>query len=216
MLNQPYFSVIIATYNRADLLIRAVNSLISQTNKEWEAIIVDDGSTDNTYSKIFPYLRPYPRIRYLRKIHNGSGMSKNAGICSSIGKFVTFLDSDDEYEPEHLDSRMKILTGDPTIRFLHGGTRITGNQFVPDRFDLQKRINLNECVIGGTFFIERSLILRLGGFKRFTLGEDADLFDRAEKNGTEIRKTSLATYIYHHDTEDSITNNLYNETTKQR
>ncbi len=216
MLNQPYFSVIIATYNRSDLLPRAVNSLISQTNKEWEAIIVDDGSTDNTYSKIFPYLRPYPRIRYIRKIHNGSGMTKNAGICSSIGKFVTFLDSDDEYLPEHLESRMKILSGDPSISFLHGGTKITGNQFVPDRFDNGKNINLNQCVIGGTFFVERSLILRLGGFKRFIIGEDADLYERAEKAGIAIKKTYLETYIYNHDTVDSITNTLYNETTKQK
>jgi len=54
--SHPFFSVIIITYNRAYLLTRALDSLVSQTEKDWEAVIVDDGSTDETYSRILPYL----------------------------------------------------------------------------------------------------------------------------------------------------------------
>jgi glycosyltransferase involved in cell wall biosynthesis len=205
---QPFFSIIIATYNRASLLKRALDSLIVQTERDWEAIIVDDESTDDTHAQVLPYLQSNHKIRYLTKVHSGEAMSKNAGINSSTGKFISFLDSDDEYSPTHLKSRKDILTKDPSIRFLHGGTTIIGNQFVPDRFNPEKIINLNACVIGGTFFIERELLLQLSGFKNILLGTDSDLYDRAINAGIAISETNLPTYIYHHENEDSITNKI--------
>ena len=108
-LSQPFFSIIIATYNRAQLIIRAINSLISQTEEDWEAIIVDDESTDDTYTRILPYLESNNKIKYLKKVHSGEALTKNEGIWSSAGKYVSFLDSDDEYDPLHLETRKKIL-----------------------------------------------------------------------------------------------------------
>src|SRR5674536_242256 len=99
----PFFSIIITTYNRAHILKKALDSLISQTIDDWEAIIVDDESTDDTYLQILPYLRLYPKIRYLKKDHSGEAMSKNAGVSLSGGQFISFLDSDDEYDPIHLE-----------------------------------------------------------------------------------------------------------------
>ena len=209
--SRPFFSIIITTYNRVKLLKRALDSLILQTENDWEAIIVDDGSNVNIYSEVVPYLIAYPKITYLWKIHSGEALSKNAGIFSSSGKFISFLDSDDEYQPNHLESRKSILKQNPDARFLHGGASIIGNQYVPDRFNDEKLINLNECVIGGTFFIERSLMYQLKGFRKIYLGTDADLFDRALKEGIEIIETGQKTYIYHHETENSITNKLYND-----
>ena len=136
-------------------------------------------------------------------------MSKNEGIRSSIGKFISFLDSDDEYQPTHLESRKAVLMQNPSIGFLYGGVKILGNQYVPDRFNYAKKISLNNCVIGGTFFIERNIIISLNGFRKILLGSDADLFDRAKKARILIVETNLPTYIYHHDTVDSITNKLY-------
>jgi glycosyltransferase involved in cell wall biosynthesis len=205
---QPFFSVIITTYNRAHILNRALDSLIAQTEHDWEAIIVDDESTDNTYFKILPYLSSNPQIRYLRKVHSGEPLSKNAGIKSSAGKFITFLDSDDEYYPVHLQARKAILIQNPAIRFLHGGARIIGNQYVPDRFDWKKRVNLSECVIGGTFIIEKSVLFQLNGFRQIMLGTDADLYDRIVDAGIPVNETKIPTYIYHHENEDSITNML--------
>ncbi|HUX97346.1 MAG TPA: glycosyltransferase family 2 protein [Bacteroidales bacterium] len=215
-MSDPFFSVIIATYNRARLLQNALDSLISQTTDDWEAIIVDDESNDDTYSQILPYLRSYKQIRYFRKTHSGCAMSKNAGICLSAGKFITFLDSDDEYEMIHLESRKRILKEHPSIQFLHGGVKIIGNQFVPDRFDYEKSVNLSDCVIGGTFFIERDTMFRLKGFRKISLGEDADLYERAKNSGISIKATNFPTYIYHHETDDSITNRLHRESTLKR
>jgi glycosyltransferase involved in cell wall biosynthesis len=208
---QPFFSVIITTYNRAILLKRALDSLILQTESDWEAIIVDDESTDNTHLQILPYLLSNPKIKYYPKEHSGESFSKNYGISHSTGRFITFLDSDDEYKPVHLQSRKDILKREPSTKFLYGGVKIIGNQFVPDRFDMTKKIRLSECVIGGTFFVDRNLLSELNGFRDIMLGTDADLFDRASKKGIQMKETKIPTYVYHHENEDSITNTLFKE-----
>ena len=207
---QPFFSVIITTYNRANLLVKALDSLICQTENDWEAIIVDDESTDDTYLRVLTYIQANSNIRYISVIHGGEAMSKNKGISSSFGKYITFLDSDDEYELSHLQKRKEILMHDPSIRFLYGGTKIIGNQYVPDRFDPSKIIHLSKCTIGGTFFIEKDTLLKLKGFRKIILGTDSDLFDRALEAGIAIKETKLPTYIYHRENEDSITNMMIN------
>lgn len=205
---QPFFSVIISTYNRSILITRALDSLIAQTEKDWEAIIVDDGSTDDTRSKILPYLMANPKILYIKQSNQGESAAKNRGIKAANGKFITFLDSDDEFQPSHLESRKAILLKNPDVQFLYGGAKISGNPYVPDRFDHRKKISLDNCIIGGTFFIEKSTAILLKGYNDILLGPDADFFDRAQKANVKIMKTSLPTYRYHHETEDSITNKL--------
>jgi glycosyltransferase involved in cell wall biosynthesis len=203
---QPFFSVIITTFNRAVLLVKALDSLIGQTEHDWEAIIVDDESTDDTSLKVLPYIQTNSNIRYIQMIHGGEAMSKNKGIISSLGKYISFLDSDDEYDPVHLQKRKEILIQDSSIRFLYGGAKIIGNQYVPDRFDPSKKIHLSKCTIGGTFFIERNTLLKLKGFRKIILGTDSDLFDRALEAGITPKEIKLQTYIYHRENEDSITN----------
>ena len=206
---QPFFSIIIATHNRAHLLKRALNSLTEQTEDDWEAIIIDDESKDDTYEQILPILEKQSKIKYLYKVHGGEASAKNKGIRSSLGKFISFLDSDDEYHPSHLKSRKEILLQNPNVRFLYGGVTIIGNQFVIDRFDHSKKINLNDCVIGGSFFIERELLNSLNGFNDIYLGTDSELFDRVKQKDVLMKETGLPTYIYHHENMDSITNMLY-------
>jgi glycosyltransferase involved in cell wall biosynthesis len=209
----PFFSIIITTYNRAYILKNALDSLIAQTEDDWEAIIIDDESTDDTYLQVLPYLKSDYAIKYIRKTHSGESLSKNTGIKISAGRYISFLDSDDEYSPIHLHSRKMILMENPAVSFLYGGARIIGNQYVPDRFDYNKKINLSECTIGGTFFIERSVLFQLNGFRNITLGTDADLFERAVREGINMMETKIVSYIYHHESEDSITNSLIRSNT---
>lgn len=207
-LSSPFFSIVITTYNRVNLVKRAINSLILQTETDWEAIIVDDGSTDGTYEQIPLYIRDYTKIRYVRKSHSGGVQSKNKGISLAKGKYITFLDSDDEYSTNHLKSRKLILVNNPTVKLLHGGAEIIGNQYVPDRFDHTKKIHLNECVIGGTFFIERQSLISLNGFSELPIGNDADLFERAKNFDIKIMETNKPTYIYNRQYQDSVTNKM--------
>ena len=119
MISTPFFSVIITTYDRAHLITRALNSLISQTEKDWEAIIVDDESTDDTFSRILPFLEGYSKIFYIKQPHKGEPAAKNTGIRSATGRFITFLDSDDEFNPKHLEFRKTVLLQNPDVKFLY-------------------------------------------------------------------------------------------------
>jgi hypothetical protein len=118
------------------------------------------------------------------------------------------LDSDDEYHPDHLKSRKQLLNQNASIQFLFGGITLIGNEYVPDRFNCLNKIKLDQCVVGGTFFIERKVMTSLKGLKQLPLGADADLFERAKEARINMMKTNLPTYIYHHETADSITNTL--------
>ncbi|MEO9022317.1 MAG: glycosyltransferase family A protein [Ginsengibacter sp.] len=206
--SSPFFSVVITTYNRAPLLKRALNSLIAQTEKDWEAIVIDDGSTDDTTIQIAPYLKKNHNIQYIKGECRGATGAKNAGMALCSGKYITFLDSDDEYDQAHLATRKEIIEKNPSVDFLHGGVKITGSPLVPDRYDYGKMINLSECVVGGSFFIRKQLALSVGGFTEMPLGSDADLFERVSKMNVEVIKVELPTYVYHRETLNSITNNL--------
>lgn len=202
---QPFFSVIITTYNRKMLLKRALQSLIQQTQTDWEGIIIDDGSTDNTESEIKPFLDD-SRLQFIYQKNTGYSLAKNSGIFLAKGKYITFLDSDDEYLLNHLNTRKQILAQHPEIDFLYGGLSVVGNEYVPDRFDNRKLIHLDDCVIGGTFFIKKELALSLKGFRDIAMGSDAEFFERVGATGSVIHKTSIPTYVYHRENPDSLTN----------
>jgi glycosyltransferase involved in cell wall biosynthesis len=204
----PYFTVIIATYNRSKLLKRALESLMNQTEKDWEAVIIDDGSIDDTYALCSLFKKKCTQVKYIKIKHSNEVHSKNMGILFSTGKYITFLDSDDEYHKDHLKSRKQLLNQNASIQFLFGGITLIGNEYVPDRFDCLNKIKLDQCVIGGTFFIDRNVMTSLKGLSQLALGADADLFERAKDAHINMMKTNLPTYIYHHETADSITNKL--------
>jgi glycosyltransferase involved in cell wall biosynthesis len=106
MKTDPFVSVIIPTYNRAYLVGRAIESVIDQTYKNLEIIVVDDGSTDDTQSR----LRAYgDRIRVLTQENRGPSAARNHGIALSRGKIVAFLDSDDYWLPSKLARQVELL-----------------------------------------------------------------------------------------------------------
>lgn len=202
-----FFSVIITTYNRSRVLTNALESLISQSESDWEALIVDDGSTDDTHSVVQKYLEAYP-ISYIKQENKGEESAKNTGIRAARGKYITFLDSDDAYHPDHLKKRKLILQKHPEIDLLHGGFKVIGDEYVPDRFNPQRKIHLSECAVGGTFLVRRKLLLALNGFQKVAIGTDADLLARMNQFGAKIHKVDYPTYIYNRETPDSLTHSF--------
>src|SRR5689334_14515250 len=97
----PLVSVIIPTYNRAGLLPSAIASVIAQTFADWELIIVDDGSTDNTAETVQPGLHE-ARLRYVPRPNLGRSAARNFGASLAHGQWLAFLDSDDRYLPDTL------------------------------------------------------------------------------------------------------------------
>ena len=107
-------SAIITTHNRADLLLRAVESVLSQTFTDYEVIVVDDGSTDHT-QKVMATQRD-PRIRYLRhETAVGPCAARNTGIDNARGEYVAFLDDDDEWLPGKLALQVRALETEDAI-----------------------------------------------------------------------------------------------------
>jgi len=104
----PAISVVIPTYNRAGLIGRSIQSVLDQTYRDFELIVVDDGSTDDTSSVVAAFRDP--RINYVRLRRNrGAGAARNAGIRMARGKFLAFQDSDDEWLPTKLAKQMLIF-----------------------------------------------------------------------------------------------------------
>ncbi|MBN1115004.1 MAG: glycosyltransferase [Oligoflexia bacterium] len=100
-------SVIIPTFNRAYCLDRAVNSVLAQKYTDYELLIIDDGSTDNTEKKINYYRERDPRVRAFRNRNSGVSQARNLGILNARGSFIAFLDSDDEWLPGKLLCQME-------------------------------------------------------------------------------------------------------------
>ena len=203
----PFFSVIMCTLNRNHLISRALDSLLLQVEKDWECIIIDDGSIDETFHTVKKFADMYSNVKYIYHSNKGTGLSRNAGILAASGMFITFLDSDDEYHPDHLSIRKTILEEYTNLDLLHGGVDIIGNPYVTDKNDYTKQIHLSECVIGGTFVIPRYKLHQIGGFSNLRYADDADLYQKAVDASWNIAKIDYPTYIYHRDSPDSLCTN---------
>jgi glycosyltransferase involved in cell wall biosynthesis len=104
----PTVSVVIPTYNRAGVIGKPIQSILNQTYQDFEIIVVDDCSTDDTERVLASYNDP--RIRYLRhQTNSGAAVARNTGIDSSTGQYIAFLDSDDEWLPEKLAKQLDLF-----------------------------------------------------------------------------------------------------------
>ncbi len=100
---RPQISVVVTTFNQAPFIEAALDSVLCQTYKPCEIILVDDGSTDDTPERIAPY---HERVRYIRQANRGVAASRNTGIRAASGDLVAFLDGDDFWEPEKLATQV--------------------------------------------------------------------------------------------------------------
>ncbi len=153
--DEPLVSVVIPTYNRADLLPRAVDSVLNQTYENLEVIVVDDGSTDNTEEVIKDYTDP--RVRYIKLEENrGQNPARNVGIRAADGEFIANQDSDDKWLPEKLEKQMEVYLEDPDVPKLvytkvrgrfKDGTTVT----VPEKWVDNKEGYVHDQLLRGNF-----------------------------------------------------------------
>ena len=200
----PFFSIILPTFNRAHLIGHAIRSVLDQTFQDWELVIIDDGSQDDTFNTVRQSILSNPRIRYHFAANHGLAMARNLGFEMSSGQYLTFIDSDDTYLPLHLEIRAKYVRNHPEVELLHGGVEIIGPDMVADKFDPSRKVSLYQCVIGGTFVIRRDLAERLQGFRAIEYGDDNDFFVRAEQTGAVIHRVDAQTYRYNRLEPDSL------------
>ena len=190
---KPTVSVIIPTYNRAKLLPRAIKSVLNQTFKDFEVIIVDDGSTDNTEEVINEFQKHDKRIKYIRHEKNkGAAAARNTGIKIAQGEYIAFQDSDDEWLPEKLEKQMKIFESAPAeIGVVYTGLWRMGNSrkvYIPSIKRVQKEGNIHIELLNRNFIALPTVIIRKECFKKagmfdecFPRFQDWELFIRISR-----------------------------------
>ncbi|HEU4606673.1 MAG TPA: glycosyltransferase family A protein [Chitinophagaceae bacterium] len=137
--NNPLVTVIMATFNRATYLDRSISSFLRQTFTDAELLIVDDGSVDESMVIISHFMQDHDNIRYIRHSNRRLSLSKNVGIQAAAGKYIAFLDSDDEYLPDYLERRVALMEANPAIDIIEGGAVVKGDPYVKDKNDLSKK-----------------------------------------------------------------------------
>lgn len=113
------FSVIIPTYNCAQYVTQALDSVLAQTYPHFEVIIVDDGSTDNTRNVILPYLED-KRVKYVYRENGGLAVARNTGIKEAQGDYIALLDADDLWKEDKLEMQAEFIKQHPNVAMICG------------------------------------------------------------------------------------------------
>ena len=179
----PKVSVLIVTWNRAQLIGRAIESVIEQTFRDWEIIVVDDGSTDATQGIVKEWAKKETRIRYFRREHIGRiAVVSNFGLKQARGEYIAILDDDDSWaDPEKLKKQVEFLDKNPEYVGCGGGFividkdgREGGRFFKPERDeDIKKRALIANPMVNSTSLFRRKTAEKIGFYDE-TLPEFAD------------------------------------------
>lgn len=203
----PRVSIVIPTYNHADLLREALQSVIAQTLTDWEAIVVNNHSEDHTVDVVKAF--GDPRLR-LEHIHNQGiiAASRNKGISLSRGEWVAFLDSDDSWEPDKLERSLTGAGADADLISHREAVVRDGKVLsVSPRFE-EADAAYRRLLFDGTCFspsaalVRRTLLEKIGGFREdpdFVTVEDYDLWLRLVQAGAKVRFVDavLSSYRLH-------------------
>jgi glycosyltransferase involved in cell wall biosynthesis len=135
MTNKPHISIIIPFFNAEKFIGDAIESVLAQTNEQWELLLVDDGSTDGSTELALQYAKDHPqKVRYLQHENHrnrGACASRNLGVIESRGEFIALLDADDVWFPRKLEQQAALLASHPDAGMVYGPSRYwfswTGN-----------------------------------------------------------------------------------------
>lgn len=193
----PAVSIIIPAYNTAAFIPEALDSVLAQTFKDYEIIVINDGSPDT--QELERALEPYrSRINYLKLEENlGSSAARNAGLRRARGRYVALLDSDDVWEPEYLAVNLAELERDPETQVvfpnaqLFGDTPDAGKNYI-ELFGIEGEITFarlvaQECYVWGGVTARREALVDAGLFdESLVSGEDFELWLRILQRGGRI------------------------------
>ncbi len=200
-------TVVIPTYNRADFILESVNSVLSQSFQDFEILIVDDGSTDDTLQIIQGLNNP--RIRVLPQVHQGVSAALERGWQEARGKYIGRVDSDDVWLPTLLETLVPIMERDANVGVAYAraqGMDETGRPLAqlvgaPERFpgETLKSLLYGDFVTPMAVVIRRTAIQQAGGYDESLIGnEDWDLWIRiARKDSIAYVPEIRARYRFH-------------------
>ncbi len=185
MTGRPAVSVIVATYNNADCLNRALDSVVAQTRPDWECLVIDDASTDATPRVMRRRTADDPRFQSYRLARNrGSGAARNVGWRHAGAEWIAVLDADDWWPPDKLAVQLAALAGRPEaqwsctgVRYLRDG--MTLKEAGPPVEVAERLLGADDAVVHSSVIYRRDALLALNGFdESLRRSQDWDLFLR--------------------------------------
>lgn len=191
----PTASIIIPAYQASSTLVRAFDSMRAQTFTDWEVVIVDDGSTDNTRAVAEMLASKDARVRVLHQENKGASAARNAGLRTARGAWIGFLDSDDWFDPAFLETLLALRADHPDAGVLYcdfalvdAKGKVQEEQRVPDMSDPFRELG-RSCSLSVHCALTRADIMaRAGEFdESLTINEDWDLWQRIARTGTPFR-----------------------------
>jgi len=198
-------SVIMSVYNTPFVLVkRAIDSVLNQDFTDFEFIIIDDGSNNDTHAQILNFaIENEDKITYLRHKNCSQSESINKGILISNSEYITVIDADDEYKPNHLSTCLYEMK---SLDLIASTTETIVNQesdyYVPDRFNTNEVVHVDDCILFATLFGKKEVFTSLNFHDMY--GADAHFYERAELQFM-VQKLDLRTYIYYRNNPNSIT-----------
>lgn len=208
----PLFSIILPTYNRAHLLDRALASVLAQYEQQWELLVADDGSTDGTWASLCDWTRRDDRIHCWRHANRGQAASRNEMLKHARGEWIVFLDSDDEFLPNHLTLRRQAISSAAEVTLWISPMCIVGNPLVPCHIHPGEMIHIDRCIGAGMLTVRRDALLKAGGFPDLAYAEESALMARLLASGVCRRQLPHRSYVYYRNHADTITQNHARQT----
>ncbi|MGV3504262.1 MAG: glycosyltransferase family 2 protein [Adhaeribacter sp.] len=191
-LEQPLISIITPTYNRARLIKRAIESILNQTFTDFEYLIIDDGSKDNTEEVVQQYIKRDQRIKYyVHEKNKGQNAALNTGLSFARGKYIAFLDSDDEWLPQMLEKQINEFFKDPEVGcsycwagYLENGVLKTSRKYKIQGYLYKEALEQAYICNPSSLMVKKESLDILGGFNlEFVTCQDDDICLRlAKKN----------------------------------
>jgi glycosyltransferase involved in cell wall biosynthesis len=196
----PRVSIIIPSYNTARLIAACLDSIFAQTFQDFEAIVVNDGSPDTAELEqvLQPYLNRNPdRIVYIQQVNKRAAGARNTAIARARGEFLAFLDSDDTWLPNHLESQMKQFEADPALGLAYANAVLVGDPTRQIEF-MEKCASAGEAgfealvvercqITVSTVVARKAAIVKAGGFDEgLARCDDYDMWLRTAFYGAKI------------------------------
>ena len=211
---EPRVTFVTPAFNAAATIDRCLESLVAQSTPDWEAVVVDDGSSDGTHDAVLDWTLRDPRIRLMSQHHAGVSAARNAGLAAARGEFVVFLDADDTVAPTYLERMLSQTNRCGVDAVCCGSNRVSITGKIIERSDAP-RLDRNPSELCRkhppaplhALMIRRSCVIEAGGFDpRLSAFEDWDLWLRLVGTSLSfaIERQHLASYWR---TESSLTSN---------
>jgi glycosyltransferase involved in cell wall biosynthesis len=204
VLKQVKVSVLMTVYNTDfSYTKRAIDSVLRQDFQDFELIIIDDGSKENNREFLMKYVETYEdKISYIRHSNRGQSESINRAVLYGLGEYITIIDSDDEYKPNHLSTCLREINElDLICSTSETVVDDDDDYYVPDKNDQTKLIHLDKVILFGTLFGRKKVFTSINFKTGFSA--DSDFYEQATKL-FRVNKLDLRTYVYHRNIPNSI------------